>query len=425
MPIRHYLFLSILGSQVLRASEPAAVPSGDAAPFTLTQAITLALRQNPTLQAQGFASAIADARLLQAGIRPNPELAVSAEQFLGTGQMSGVKGLETTIQLSQVIDLTGTRTRRVEVAQEERAMTDIETETRRIEVLAEVARRFTETLADMRRLQTAREAMALGEQTVAAVQARVKAGVVSPIELNRARTVLAELSIEEEHAEHELAACRQSLAAVLGQATPNFGAVTGDLLVLPELPEFEALAARMEKSPLLTRYGAEERWHEAQARLALSLRHSGLRISGGLRRAEASDDYGFVAGFSLPLGLRDQSAGNVREARARRAQLAPTLEAARLEMRATLFDVYQEMKHALTALTQLQEEVIPLAEETLRLTDKGYREGSFALIELLDAQKSLVSLRGEVVANAAAYQLHVVTIERLLGASLQANATNP
>ena len=91
-------------------------------------------------------------------------------------------------------------------------------------------------------------------------------------------------------------------------------------------------------------------------------------------------------------------------------------------MRATLFDVYQEMLHARTALTQLRQKVIPIAEETLALTEQGYRKGRFPLLELLDAQQSLIALRVQVVANATAFHLHVIEIERLLGAPLHQDA---
>jgi len=394
-------------------------------PFTLREALAVALLKNPALQAQGFEARIAEAHLLQAGVRPNPELTVGIENFLGTGALSGVKGLETTLQLSHVIDLGGSRARRVEVAEGERALVDVIDQTKRVEVLAEVARRFTEAAADAQRLDTARRARVVGEQTVAAVRARVEAAAASPIELNKARTALAILQIEEEHAEHELAVCRQSLAAMLGQAEPTFGDVAADLFALPSLSDFKSLADRLEKSPLLARFAVEERWHEAQARLAQSLRRTGLRVSGGVRRIESTDDFGFVAGITLPLRLHDQSAGTLREARERRAQLAPAFESTRLELRATLFEVYQEMLHARLALTQLQHEVIPLAEETLTLADKGYREGRFTLLELLDAQRSLGELRGRGVANAAAFHLHVITIERLLGAPLTPTTSQP
>ena len=385
----------------------------------MAAALATALQNNPSLQAYAFEPRVAEARVLQAGIRPNPELAVEVQNFLGTGALSGIKGLETTLQLSQLIDLGGSRARRVDAAEGERALAGADYETKRIEVLAEVARRFIEAVADIERLATARRAREIGEQTVATVRQRVAAAVSSPLDLHKARTALARLQIDEEHAEHELAAHRQSLAAVLGEAEPTFGPTQADLLRLPAVPAFVVLAARLEQSPALARFSVEARWREAQVRLAQSLRRSGMRVSGGLRRVEGTDDFGFVAGISLPLSVRDQQHGAIREARERQAQLAAFTEAQRLEMRATLFEVYQEMLHARTALTQLQQEIIPLADETLALADQGYRAGRFSLLELLDAQKTFVDLRGQLLAYAAAFHLYVIEIERLLGAPLQ------
>lgn len=389
-------------------------------PLSLPEALALALVQNPTLKVYAFESRVAEARILQAGIKPNPELSIGVEDFLGTGALSGVKGLETTLQLSQVIDLGGSRARRVETAESERALADADYETKRIDVLAEVARRFTEAAANGERLAAAMRARTLGEQTVATVSRHVEAAIVSPMELNKARTALALLHLDEEHAKHALAASRHSLAAVLGEFEPTFGPVQADLTTLPEVDEFASLEARLEQSPVLARYAMESRWREAQVRLAQSLQRSGARVSGGLRRNEVNDDWGFVAGFSVPLPVRDQQLGAIRESRERRVQLESAAEAQRLEMRAGLFDVYQEMLHARTALDLLQGEVIPMAEETLKLAEQGYQSGRFSLLELLDAQKSVIALRSQVVANATAFHLHVIEIERLLGAPIHA-----
>ena len=398
-------------------AQPATAAPGE--PLTLSDALARALLKNPSLQAYAFEARVAEARVLQAGIRPNPEVSLGFENALGTGALSGVKGLETTLQLSQLIDLGGSRARRTETAESERTLAEADYEAKRIGVLAEVARRFIEAAADEARLSAAVRARELGEQTVAAVRKRVEAAVSSPLDLHKARTALARLQIDEEHAEHELAAHRQSLAAVLGENEPRFGATQADLLRLPDIPELSALAARLEKSPVLARFAIEARWREAQIRLAQSLRRSGARVSAGLRRVENTDDFGLIAGVSIPLPMRDEQAGSLREARERRAQLSASAEAMRLEMQATLFDVYQEMLHARTALNQLQQEVIPLAEESLALAGQGYRDGRFSLLELLDAQKSLIELRSHAVAYATTFHLHVIEIERLLGAPFQ------
>ncbi|MEO7798142.1 MAG: TolC family protein, partial [Opitutaceae bacterium] len=377
-PARLLRLMLLLAAAMIRAEETHAPASGDS--MSLNEALARALLKNPSLQVQAFEARVAEARLLQAGVRPNPELSIAAENFLGTGGFSGVKNLETTLQLSQLIDLSGTRARRIDEAASERTLADADYEMKRLDVLAEVAKRFTEAVADAERLSAARDARELGEQTVAAVRKRVDAAVVSPMELPKARLALARLQIDEEHAEHELAAHRQLLAAILGEAEPSFGSLRADLLTLPNVPEFVELASRLEKSPVLARFSVEARWREAQMRLAQSQRRSGARVSGGLRRVEGTDDFGFVAGVSFPLPLRDQHQGTVREARERRSQLDASAAAARLEMRATLFEVYQEMLHARTALTQLRQEVIPFAEEALGISDQGYRSGRLSLI---------------------------------------------
>lgn len=392
--------------------------AADPAPLTLQQALATALLESPTLRAEAFEPRIAEARRLQATLRPNPELSVDFENALGHGSLSGIKSLETTLQLSQLIELGDTRARRLDAATGELSLAQADYEAKRIDVLAEVARRFVETAADSARLSAARRARVLGEQNVDAVRTRVEAAVAPRTELNKARTALALLRIDEEHAEHELAVCRQSLAAALGQTTPTFGPVQADLLTLPAVPEFTVLAARLDNSPSLARFATEARWREAQLRLAQSLRRAGVRVSGGLRRLEATDEFGLVAGVSVPLPVRDQPQAAVREARERRAQTDASAAARRLEVRATLFAVYQEMSHARTALAELRDEAIPLAEETLALTTTGYRAGRYSLLDLLDAQKALAALQRESIDHAAAFHLHVIEIERLLGAPL-------
>ena len=93
-------------------------------------------------------------------------------------------------------------------------------------------------------------------------------------------------------------------------------------------------------------------------------------------------------------------------------------------MRATLFAMYQEMLHAHMVVTLLQHEVIPDAQEILTMTQQGYREGRFSLLDLLNAQQSLVDLRAKAVDSATSFHLHIVEIERLIGAPLQDSSTN-
>ena len=223
-------FLALVLASAASAAEPP--------PLSLRDALATALQKNPALRAQAFESRVAEARIAQAAVRPNPELSVTAENFLGTGALSGVKSLETTLQLSQAIDLGDTRARRVATAETERALADTDYQAKRLDVLADVARRFTEAVADAERLADARSALALAEQTVAAVRTRVDAAVAPRTELNRALTALALLRIEEEHAEHELPVCRQPSPPPLARPSPPSAPSAPISSHIPPFPSF-------------------------------------------------------------------------------------------------------------------------------------------------------------------------------------------
>src|SRR5262245_47381643 len=68
-------------------SAPAAPPQHEAPTdvLRLPQALALALLHNPELRAFAWDIRAAEARTLQAGLRPNPELGLEVENVTGTG----------------------------------------------------------------------------------------------------------------------------------------------------------------------------------------------------------------------------------------------------------------------------------------------------------------------------------------------------
>src|SRR4029077_13023176 len=91
----------------------AADPMGD---ITLAQSLALTLKQNPELAAFSWDVRSAEARILQARLAPNPELNVQTEDIGGTKKSTGFSRSQTTVQLSQLIELGGKRSARVREA---------------------------------------------------------------------------------------------------------------------------------------------------------------------------------------------------------------------------------------------------------------------------------------------------------------------
>jgi cobalt-zinc-cadmium efflux system outer membrane protein len=81
--------------------------------LTLRQALALTLKQNPELAAFSWDVRSAEARVLQARLFPNPDFNTQTEDIAGTKQSSDLTRSQTTLQLSQLIELGGKRSARV------------------------------------------------------------------------------------------------------------------------------------------------------------------------------------------------------------------------------------------------------------------------------------------------------------------------
>ena len=92
-----FLFLSVAicrGGQGNEIAEPTGA-------LTLRQALALALTRSPELAMFDYDIRIAEARVLQASLLPNPETSLESENIAGTGNMGGARAAERTLQLGQ------------------------------------------------------------------------------------------------------------------------------------------------------------------------------------------------------------------------------------------------------------------------------------------------------------------------------------
>jgi cobalt-zinc-cadmium efflux system outer membrane protein len=391
--------------------------------LTLARAIELASSRSPSVTAFGAETEAATHRNAADALPPNLLLESEFENFAGTGPTSGSKALEATVRITRVFELGDKAALRRGVGAAELERLAADQRTRQLDLAAEVARRFVHVLSDQEMVTTAERATALAKQARDAARQRVTIGASSPAALGRAEIALSRAEIEREHAEHELETSRVKLAVLWGEQAPSFAKVEGQLFELSAQESFDAYQARLESSPDLARFAAQLQTEDARVRLAQAQRKPDVAISAGVRRLEAFDDQALVAGFSVPLGTRRRADYQERAARASRAVIESEREARRLELHATLFDLYQELLHARTEAQSLREKVRPQAEAMLKTTSEGYQAGRFSLLELADAQIQLIELERESIRAAAQFHTLMIDIERVTGEPITVLAT--
>jgi len=383
--------------------------------LTLARAIELASSRSPSIGAFGAETQAATHRNEVEALPPNLLLESEFENFAGTGQTSGGQALESTVRITRVFELGDKAALRRGVGAAELERIGADQRTRQLDLTAEVARRFVHVLSDQEMLTTAERATELAKQARDAARQRVTIGASSPAALGRAEIALARAEIEQEHAEHELATSRVKLAVLWGDSAPSFANVEGNLFELSAAETFDAYRARLDSSPDLARFASQLRTEDARVRLAQAQRRPDISVSAGVRRLETFDDQALVAGFSIPLGTRRRADSQERAARANRTVIESERDTRRLELHATLFELYQELLHARTEAQSLHEKVRPQAEAMLQTTSEGYRAGRFSLLELADAQIQLIEIEREAIRAAAQFHTFMIDIKRVTG----------
>lgn len=393
--------------------------------LTLAGALDAALRNHPDLRASAYELSAAQARIVQADLRPNPELALEFENFAGSGNTRAVDALETTLSLSQVLELGGRRALRRSAAEAGLAVADVEQRARELDVLAEVTARFIDVVASQEHGRLAAESVRLAQATLAAIDARVTAGRSPVAERSRARIALTRALIEQRQAESELRSARLVLVASWGSPEPEFTIARGELYDLRSVEPVETLLERLAQSPDFARFASEERLREAELRLARVQARPNLAVSLGLRRLEESGDTALVAGISMPLAFRDRNQGAIREARSRLEQTGALAAAARIRARASLLGLYEQMSADRERVETLRNEALPQAQLALEQTRSGYERGRFSFLELVTAQEEQLALQDAAIDAAADYHRLLAQIERLTGTASASPISTP
>jgi cobalt-zinc-cadmium efflux system outer membrane protein len=395
-----------------------------APPLTLDLALSLALENNPQLTAAAEGVRAFEAEARQAGLSPNPTLALELENLAGSGEFSGTGATETTLMVNQALELGGKRRHRQRAAEAETEIARWGSEITRAELRARTTGQFVAVLGAQQRLQLADELVVLAGRALATVTERIEAGKAPATEQLRARILVTDLEIARNREAHTLAAERGRLSALLGDAIP-VGPVAGDLTRLPHLPPLTELEPLLEQSPQQRQRQAQ--LHQREQALALEQARGipDIELGIGLRHFNDSDDRALVAGLSIPLPLFDRNQGAVAAARSRAAQVRAEQRNAARQARAELAAAWRRMSAAHDEAEALRDRVLPAAEEALNAAEYGYRAGKFPLLDVLDAQRTLIEARQSHLAALAGFHQAAADLELLIGRPFTASGFNP
>lgn len=388
--------------------------------LTLDDAFARVADFHPELRLFGARSDVLAAERDRAALRPALVAGATVENAFGSGAASGLQGAEFTLTLASVLERGGKLDARRTLAQSRIDALAVERETRRLDLLAEVARRYLAIVAAQKQREIAQLDIGQRQRTVAGARQRLQAGASPESVVLTAQAALARAELDRARAEQRLVAARQHLAALWGERDPDFEIVARDPLRLPAIDDVAVLSELIAKTPELAQFADERRIREARLRLVRSSETADLDWQVGVRRLQATDDVGLIASVSMPLGARSRARPEIRIAEVELTSLEIEREAKGLALYSTLTEAHGRYRVAQVEVRRLQNEVLPKLAQAEAAAERAYRAGAISYLEWAQLQSERTALRKQQLDAALDAQRALIEIQRLTGQTLLA-----
>lgn len=381
--------------------------------LTLEEALGAILQHNPEIATARQQRAIAAAEVRVAGMRPNPEAAISTGNWQSrTGATS--RGTAAQLGLSQLVELPAVRASRARAAQHGVSAADFNADGVRVDVGFDARTAFFDLLKRQEDGRLAAENLALLTAIQARVRSRVAVGEAPKLELVRAESEVLAARTAAESANLQIEEARGLLRRLSGNALPPQFEAVGSLPALPALPEFSMLQQQLlDANPRLKALNAEYDRMRARVDHERALRTPQPTIS--LMQAQDPETRQTLVGVGLPLPLWNRREGQIALAQSH-ADLALTqIDAQRAQLLRELDAAYARASIMQRQVQTFEGGLLASAEAALKVAESAWRFGERGFLEVLDAQRTLRSVRRDY--NQARFERHAawMALERLQG----------
>jgi cobalt-zinc-cadmium efflux system outer membrane protein len=364
----------------LSSSAATSIPSE----LSLTQLEQMALAGNPSLaQAEARVRALRG-RWTQVGLPPNPTAGYLASEVGNegrAGQQGGYVGQEF---------ITGGKLRlnRAVVAQEiQRA--EQEQVAMQLRVLTDVRKAYYSALLAQRRTEVAAELSRATTRAAAASKELFEvAGDIPRPALLQAQIEQQNAGIFVQNAENERLATRRQLSAVVGSDLSGVR-LSGEISQLPAQLDWEQQLSRTTAaSPEMAAAFAEVARAQAALQRACVEPVPDVNTQFIVQYDNASEDSiaGVQVGLPLPIWNRNQ--GGIRQAEAEITAARRNADRVELDLKRRLAIAFQAYTTARSQAEIYATQILPKAQESFELVQRGYTLGELGYLDYLSAQRT-------------------------------------
>ncbi|MDP6802420.1 MAG: TolC family protein [Gemmatimonadota bacterium] len=357
--------------------------------IALVDLFRLADLTNPTLAlVRGGVRAHAG-RTRQAALHPNPTLEFEVEDISPDDPDDRTEK----VALVQDLILSGRREAAVAAARAEEEAAAHEFDQARRDLHVQIHTLWAGQLYFREAEAAFAELLRDANHTLEIARTRFEARAAPEAQVTKALLEVYELEVARQRLVQQRAGGGAELSALFGGIRVPFDRLAGTLESADTPPDENLLTAGAEHHPAWQAARRGIAAAEASLREARAARIPDLELFVAYGRSRASDE-GFVeAGMGMPLPIFDRNQGRVAETRATVAQARARARIVQGDLEVALAVARQSYLTTRDQLNASANLILPAAERGLIQAREGYRAGNLPILELVDAQRTLATVR--------------------------------
>lgn len=344
----------------------------------------MALANSPAISQSAARIRALRGKWVQVGLAPNPTVGYVAGEIGNdgaAGQQGGFVGQDfITAKKLQ-------RNRAVVSAEISRAEQELAAVQRRVQT--DVRQGYYEALLAQRRVELAAELVRLTTEAAEASKSLVDAEEIPVAGMLQTEVQQQNAQVLLRTTQNGLSQAWRRLSTVVGGSELPIQQLDGEVSQLPELLDWEQQLARLQtESPEVAAAMAEvERTRRALNRACVeAVPDISTQLSVQYDDATSDTIAGVQVGIPLPLWNRNQ--GGIRQAQAEVSEAVRNVDRVELNLNRRLADAFRQYSDAHVTATSYASDILPRAQRTFELVQRGYKQGEVGYLDVLAAQQT-------------------------------------
>ncbi|MGH7884946.1 MAG: TolC family protein [Thermodesulfobacteriota bacterium] len=391
--------------------------------LTINQAVEIALKENPDLNAARYQVKEAEGRLKQAGLYPNPSLETDFNfdaAFSNEGERNFSTGIVQPLPLSGRIG-----------AQKNAAKVDVERTFANIAdierlLVKDVRLNFIQYLAVNEQLLLQENLIGLNTELIKGIKKGIKEGLASERDLNSVVIALQQARQEKEVLIAQKKSIVLELSGLLGKP-PTFSFTTNEKLSYDPVenlsdhnaesayinrPDFKLSKSNIEFEKANLALAKALRFEDIDAGIFYSRDRQILDIPQG---AIPNTDNLLGIRLVIPLPFFDRKQGLIAETIARRTRAEVSNEALKIKIDREVSDALNRVNTLSALLGTYQSGILITAEKNVKLVENGFKQGLAGITDVIQSRQQFSTLTSSYINTLRDYHIALNDLQTAVG----------